>query len=167
MLWNSNEDICFGAWWCIFNAFVPTCAVAFRTTHGKNNRHKCDTEGFVPDASLYGVVGSPSSFIRYLIVRTGKIWYVVYYNAKWIYASETLACTIRECAIVRNVLHVTSTCTFISLCSGAANSKWTPQVWNSCLNPIEVNYVASATLPAKGIWVSTLLLGIDLLTLLW
>ena len=34
--------------------------------------HKCDTEGFVPVASLNGVVGSPSLFIRSLIGRTGK-----------------------------------------------------------------------------------------------
>ena len=34
---------------------------------------KYDTEGFVPVASLCGVVGSPSTFIKYLISRTGKI----------------------------------------------------------------------------------------------
>ena len=32
--------------------FVPTCAVALRTTHGKNNIRKCDTEGFTHVASL-------------------------------------------------------------------------------------------------------------------
>ena len=64
----------FWAWWRMFNAFVSTCAVAFRTTHGQNKTRKCDTEGFVPVASLYGVVGSPSSFIRSLIGRTRKIW---------------------------------------------------------------------------------------------
>ena len=37
------------------------------------NTRKYDTEGFVPVASLYGVVGSPSLFIRSLICRTGKI----------------------------------------------------------------------------------------------
>ena len=35
--------------------------------------HKCDTEGFVPVASLCGVVGSPSSFIRSFIGRTVKM----------------------------------------------------------------------------------------------
>ena len=50
-----------------------TCAVAFCTTHGKNDTHKCDTEGFVSVAVLNGVVSSPSLFIRYLIGRTGKI----------------------------------------------------------------------------------------------
>ena len=38
----------------------------------KNKTRKCDTEGFVPVASLCGVVGSPSSFIISLIGRTGK-----------------------------------------------------------------------------------------------
>ena len=33
-----------------------------------------------------------------------------------------------------------------------------------CLDILD-GYVVSATLPAKGIWVSTLLLGIDLFTL--
>ena len=46
----------FCAWWRIFNVFVSTCAVAFRKTHGKNNTHKWYTEGFVPVASLCGVV---------------------------------------------------------------------------------------------------------------
>ena len=50
------------------------CAVAFHTTHGQNNTLKCDTEGFVPVASLYGVVGSTSLFIRSLIGRTVKYY---------------------------------------------------------------------------------------------
>ena len=84
----------FCAWWRIFNAFLLMFAVGFRTTHVKNNMRKCDTEGFVPVSSLCGVVGSLSLLIRYLIGRTGKIWSVAYINAKWIYAYETLACTI-------------------------------------------------------------------------
>ena len=56
----------------MFNVFVSTCAIAFRTTHGQDKTRKYDTEGFVPVASLYGVVGSLSSFIRSLIGRTGK-----------------------------------------------------------------------------------------------
>ena len=56
----------------MFNIFVSTCAVAFRTTHGQNKTRKCDTEGFVPVASLYGVVGLPSSFIISFFGRTGK-----------------------------------------------------------------------------------------------
>ena len=48
-------------------------AVDFRTTHGKNKKRKCDIAGFVPVASLCGVVGSPFVFIRSLIGRTGKI----------------------------------------------------------------------------------------------
>ena len=103
----------FCACWRIFNAILSTCTVAFCTTHGQNNTRKCYTEGFIPVASLNGVVGSPSLFIRYLIGRTRKIWSVVYINEKWIYVSKTLACTIRECAIVHNVLHVTWTCPFI------------------------------------------------------
>ena len=125
----------------MFNVFVSTCAVAFRTPHGQNNTCKYDTDGFVPVASFCGVIGSPFLFIRYLIGRTGKIWYVVYINAKLIYASKTLACTIRECATVRNVLRVTSTCPFISWCSGAANVKQTLRVWHYSLKSIEVNCV--------------------------
>ena len=56
----------------MFNVFVLTCAVAFRTIHEQNKTCKYDTEGFVPVASLYGVVGSPSSFLRSFIGRTGK-----------------------------------------------------------------------------------------------
>ena len=41
--------------------------------HIKKITHEYDTEGFVPVASLNSVVGSPSSFIRYLIGSTGKI----------------------------------------------------------------------------------------------
>ena len=141
----------FYSWWRIINAFVPTCAVAFRTTHGQNNTCKCDTEVFVPFASFNGVVGSPYSFIRSLIDRTGKIWFVVYMNEKWIYAPETLECSIRECAIIRNVLHVTSNRPFIYWCSGAANFKWTLQVWHSSLNYVEVNCVpASAEILSKS-----------------
>ena len=54
-------------------AFVPTCAVDLCTTHGQNNTRECYTEGFVPVASLNGVVESLSSFIIYLIGRTGKM----------------------------------------------------------------------------------------------
>ena len=96
---------------------------------------------FILVASLYGVVRSPYLFIRSLIGRTRKIWSVVYNNEKWIYASETLACTIWECAILRNVLHVNSTFPFISWRSGAANVKWTSRVWRSCLNSVELNCV--------------------------
>ena len=141
----------FCAWWRMFNVFVSTCAVAFRKTHGQNNMRKCDTEGFVPDSSLCGVVGLPSLFIRSLIGRNGKIWSVVYINVKLTYASKTLACTIRDYATVRNVLHVTSTCLFISWCSVAASVKWTPRVWHYSLNSVEVNCVpASAEILSKS-----------------
>ena len=123
----------------MFNAFLSTCAVAFRKNHWQNNTNKFDTEDVVPVASLNGVVGLPSSFIKYLIGRTGKIWSVVYIDKKWIHASETLACTIREWAIVRNNLHVTSTCLFIYWCSGTSNIKLTPRVWHSSLNSVKVN----------------------------
>ena len=62
--------------------FFSTCAIALRTTHEKNNTYKYDTEGFVPVGSLNGMVGSSSSFNRYLIGSTGKILSVVYINAK-------------------------------------------------------------------------------------
>ena len=39
----------------------------------KINTRKCDTEGFVPVASLYVIVGLPSSFIISLIGRTRNI----------------------------------------------------------------------------------------------
>ena len=129
----------FCAWWHIFNAFLSTCAVDLRTTHGQNNMRKCDTKCFIPVASLNGVVGLPYLFIRSLIGRTGKIWYVVYMNEKWTYTSETLAFTIRECSIVRNFLHVTFTCPLISWFSVAANVKWTPRVCHSSLKSVKVN----------------------------
>ena len=47
-------------------------SLAFRTTHGQNNTRKCDIKGFVPVASLKGMVGLQSAFTRYLIGRTGK-----------------------------------------------------------------------------------------------
>ena len=56
----------------MFNVFLPTCAVDFFTTHEKNKTGKCDIEGFVPVASLNGVVGSSSSFIKSLISNTWK-----------------------------------------------------------------------------------------------
>ena len=116
----------------------------------KNNTRKCDTEGFLPVASLNIVVVSPSSFIISLNGSTGKMWYVVYINAKWIYASKILECTIKECAIVRNVFHVTSTCPLISWCYGAAKVKLTPWFWHSSLNSVEVNCLpASAETPSK------------------
>ena len=71
--------------------------------------------------------------------KNQKILSVIYINAKWIYASKTLACTIKECVIVRNIFHVTSTCPFISWCSGDANVKWTPQIWHLSLKYVEVN----------------------------
>ena len=52
-------------------------ALAFRTTYGENNAREFDTEGFVPVASLNGVVGS---FIRSLIGRTRKILSLIYIN---------------------------------------------------------------------------------------
>ena len=152
----------FCAWWRIFNAFVPTCAVSFRTTHGQNHTRKYDAEGFVSVSSLNGVIVSPSSFISYLIGRTRKIWYVLYINGKRIYASKTLACTIIECAIIRNVLHVTSTYRFISWCSGSANVKWTPRVWHSSLNYVEVN-----CFPASTEILSILTIQIRLFSQIW
>ena len=116
MLLNPNENTA-KPFLCLVTHIQRLClnmCCSFCTTHGQNKTRKCDTEGFVPVASLCGVVGSPSSFIRYLIGRTGKIWSAVYINAKWTYTSATLACTIRVCATVRNVLQVTSTFLFIS-----------------------------------------------------
>ena len=61
----------------MFNAFVPTCAVDFRTTHRQNKTRKYDIEGFVPVEILIGVVGSPYSSIKYLIGSTDNIWYYI------------------------------------------------------------------------------------------
>ena len=152
-MWNFNEDTVktFCAWWRMFNVFFPTCAVDFCATHVQHNARKCDTEGFIPVASLYGVVRSLSLFIRSLIGRMVKIWSFVYIDAKLIYASETLACTITECSIVRNFIHVTSTFPFISWFSGASNVKLTLQVWHSCLNSVKINCVpASAEILSKS-----------------
>ena len=77
--------------------------------------------------------------------RTGNLWSVVYINAKWIYISETLACTIRECATVRSVLHVTSTFLLISWCSGAANVRWTTIVWYYYLKYVKINCKYAST----------------------
>ena len=80
MLWNSIKDTtkknCY--WWHMFNAFVPTLAVAFCTTNGKNKTRKCNIEGFIPVASLNVVVLPPSSFIKYLIGSTRNILSDVY-----------------------------------------------------------------------------------------
>ena len=153
MLWNYNKYTTkpFFAWWRIFNAFLSTCAVAFCTTHEQNNTRKYDTVRFVPVTSLNVVIGLLSLFIRDLIGRTGNKWSVLYMNTKWIYASKTLAYTIRECEIVRNVLHVASTCTFIFWCYRDANIKWTPWVWHASLNSVKVNWAhASAEILSKS-----------------
>ena len=50
-----------------------TAHVETKTLNMLHQTRKCDTEGFVPVASLCGVFGLPSSFIRSLIGRTGKI----------------------------------------------------------------------------------------------
>ena len=57
----------------MFNNFSPMCAVSFHTTHGQNKTRKYDTEGFVPVASLSGMVGFPSSFINYFVGTTSNI----------------------------------------------------------------------------------------------
>ena len=116
MLWNSNEDTPKTLLWKMvhMNAFVSTCAVAFYTTQGQNKTRRFDTEGFVSVASLCGIVGSLYWFTKCLIGRTGNIWSVVYTNERCIYPSETRACTILECEIVRNVCHVNSTWPLVS-----------------------------------------------------
>ena len=62
----------------MFNDFVPTFAVDFCTTHGKNKTRKCNIEGFIPVKNLNGVVGSPSSFIKSLIGSTSK--YIFFFS---------------------------------------------------------------------------------------
>ena len=65
------------------------CAVAFCITHGNNKTRRFDNKGFVPFASLCGVVGSPSLFYKCLIGITVDILSGVYINAKLIYLLET------------------------------------------------------------------------------
>ena len=48
------------------------CEVDFCTTHGQNKTCKCNTDGFVPVASLNGMVVLPSLFIISLMGRTEK-----------------------------------------------------------------------------------------------
>ena len=136
-----REPFC--AWWRMLTAFVPTSAVYFCTTHGQNRTSKCGIGGFVPVVSLGGMIGSPSSFIKYLIGSTENIWSAVYMQKKK-YASKTCACTISECAIVRNALHVTLTCLFISWCLGAAKVSQTQRVWYSSWNSVEVNWIPAS-----------------------
>ena len=57
----------------MFYAFVLACAVDFHTKHRKYKTRKFDIEGFLPVASLNGVVGFPSLFIKSLIGSTRKI----------------------------------------------------------------------------------------------
>ena len=117
----------FCGWWRIFNAFVSTCVVAFCTTHKHNKTCEFNTEGFVPVASLCGVVYLLYWFTKCFIGITGNIWLVVYMNEKCIYLSETRACTIIECVIVWKFWHATSTWTFkyfsIYLTFGSRNKK--------------------------------------------
>ena len=128
----------------MFNEFVPTCEVAFRTTHIKNKICWFDTEGFVPVSSLCGVVGSPYWFTKCLIGRTEDIWPVVYMNRRFIYTSKTCACTIIECEIVNNVCHITSTWPFISWWYGPANDSHTTHTERPSWNSLEVNCVPAS-----------------------
>ena len=116
----------------------------------KNNKCKCDTEGFVPVASLNRMVGSPSLFIRYFIGITRKydLSYTLTQNEYNIPKSRVYHKWVRN---FRNVLRVTSTCPFIYFCSRADNVKLTPQVWHALLNSVKVNCVpASAEIHSKS-----------------
>ena len=53
-----------------------------------------------------------------------------------IYHKRVCTCTQR--------FNVTSTCPFISWCLVSANIKWTPQVWHSSLNSVEVNCIPAS-----------------------
>ena len=64
----------------MLKGFVSACTVAFCTTHGNNKTCGFYTESFVPVASLFGVVGSPSWYTKCLIGITENIWSVVYIN---------------------------------------------------------------------------------------
>ena len=43
----------------MFNAFVSTCEVSFRTTHEHNKTRRFDTEGFVPPVCALLLVHRP------------------------------------------------------------------------------------------------------------
>ena len=124
-------------WWRIFNSFVSTCAIVFRTTYGKNTTRRFDTEGFVPVDSLYGVVGPPSCFTKFLIGRTGNMWSVVYIIKKCI-------CLPESWVIVCNVCHVNSTYPFIYWWYGAANVIHTALTEIPSWNSLEVNCVPAS-----------------------
>ena len=128
-------------WWHMFNAFPSKYAVVFCTNHRQNRTHKFNTEGFLPDASMCGVVGSLSWFTKVLIGRIRNMFWVVYIHAKCIYSYETCAYTIIECAIVNKVQHITSTCTFISWWSDASKVRHTTRTEILSWNSFEVNCV--------------------------
>ena len=53
----------------MFNAFLSTCEVEFCTTNGHDKTREFDTEGFVPVASLCGLVGSTSDLSSVWLVE--------------------------------------------------------------------------------------------------
>ena len=109
-----------------------------------------DTEGFIPVASLCGVVDSQSWFIKCLIGKTGKILSVVYINEQCMYLSETHACTIIDCSIFLNVFHVTSTWPLILWWSDDDNISCTTFTERPSWNYLEVNCVpASVCISSK------------------
>ena len=130
--------------WRMFNVFLSTCAVALHEKHVQNITCRFDTEGFVPVASFYGVVDSPSWFIKWLFGRIGSIWWVMYINGKCTYQYKTRVCTIIECAIVPNVCHVTSTWPFVSWWSVAANVSHNTRIERPSWNSFEVNCVPAS-----------------------
>ena len=59
----------------MFHAFPSTFEVPFYTIHGQNITLRFTTEGFAPVYRLCGVVSSPYWFIKFLIGKTGNIYY--------------------------------------------------------------------------------------------
>ena len=135
--------------WChIFHAFLYMCAVSFLTTHWQNTTRRFYTEGFIQYNSLCCVVGSPYWFIKSLICKTGNVLWVMYINKKCKYFPKTRVCTMIEYAILRNVLHVTSTWLLISWWSGAVTVSHTTCTDRPSWNSLDVSCV-----PAS-VWIS-------------
>ena len=128
VLWNSNKYIANTLLWLMTHVWrlsVNVCS-RFFTTHGHTRTRIFDTEYFVPFASLCSVIGSPSWFIKCLIGKTVHIWWDVKITTKCV-LSKTRACTIIECAVVRNVYHFNSTWPIIYWWYGGANASCTPR----------------------------------------
>ena len=132
----------FCAWWYIFNAFVPTFMVAFRTTYGQNNTRKCATEVFLPVTILNDAVGSLSLFIKSLNGSTGNMICCIH--------SYEINIRFQNSCMYHQWMYVTSTCPLFPWCYRYSNFKWISRVLHQSLNYMEGKSVpASAEIISK------------------